>query len=171
MNTRKEQEDKWKKIELEIIDYIQQPSGVTAVTISPNKYDYWDCIVNEKYLTEIKSRDFDREYFENEFNNEYLLEVEKYNHLKQMAEEANYQIIYIYGFTDGLGKPKTEDRHLLGWNILNLSKLDMSSVPVKKRKCVENTVNGQCNYVLKDCYLIGKEFLQEGMNEFKRVIN
>lgn len=121
---------KTKKEELKYLNLIFKLTNAKTVEYSPNEYDHYDAIVNDKFYIEYKIRDVDYE--------KTILEVYKYQQL--------YKYKYkFYIVTD-----------LDSTYIFNLNEIDMKTIETRDMLCPETTC-GNTKMVMKKCFLIDKK--------------
>jgi hypothetical protein len=142
----------YEKAEKDLIDFIYPSSGY----IPTYKYCYYDAIhPKKKHILEVKVRLFGLEYFKNRFKGEFLIEVDKYNKLQYTAKEAHCKLIYAYGFTN------YKTKEIEAYTALNLTDIDLSTLPIKEVFCPVSTQWENEVYKLKKCYIIPNGFIPE----------
>jgi len=123
---------KTKKEELKYLNLIFKQTNAKTVEYSPNEYDHYDAIVNDKIYIEYKIRDVDYQ--------QTILEVFKYQQLYKYKYKYKFYIV-----TD-----------LDGTYIFNLNEIDMRKIETKDILCPETTC-GSTKMVMKKCFLIDKK--------------
>lgn len=119
-----------KKQELKYLNLIFKLTNAKTVEYSPNEYDNYDAIVNDKFYIEYKIRDVDYQ--------QTILEVFKYQQLNK------YKYKY-YIVTD-----------LDSTYIFNLNEINMRKIETRDMLCPDTTCNKK-KMVMKKCFLIDKK--------------
>ena len=149
----------YEKAEKDLLDMIYPASGY----VMTNHYCFYDAIhPTKKHVTEVKVRMFGLEYFTNKFNGEFLIEVDKYNKLQEEAQRKGFKLIYAFGFTH------YKTKQLEAYTALNLTDVDLSTLPIKQMLCPVDTREGKELYKSKPCYIIPKGFIPES-NTYTRI--
>jgi hypothetical protein len=149
----------YEQAEKDLLDFMYPYSGY----VTTDQYCIYDALHStKKHVTEVKVRLFGLEYFTNKFNGEFLIEVDKYKKLQEEAQKKGFKLIYAFGFTH------YKTKQLEAYTALNLTGIDLSTLPIKQVPCPVDTRAGKEVYKMKSCYIIPKGFLPES-NTYTRI--
>lgn len=127
-----------------------------------NDWNYYDYISAERKLViEVKIRSFDIETYQNQYNQDPMIEVEKYKKCMLLAKRLKYKFIYVLAFTN--------NNKIENIEAYDLTSIDESTLK-KEPLYMPNTSTGTNSIVIeKEVFIINHEKFDSNSRYSKKI--